>query len=274
MWARGLINKFGGKPKYLYPEERIKNLKNDSDADTSPSVGVEERFTSPKKFMEYLESFDFTNGGWGAGNTLISQHAQIRAAGFYEMTVDYLVEQQNKETGLWGDGLSYANTNAAMKISSFFSSTYKSYPNLDKMVESVIYIVKNEGVPIYITDVWNPIVALNHAMGTYSEFSPAVRAMLDDALPKIIRISVDNAALFKKADGAFGYHRLTGQSTSQGAIVSTGANESDINGTLAACTSMRSSLYHLAGVKTKPIYDKYTKEFMSSLLEKIDALKN
>jgi len=274
MYARALINKFGGKPKYLYPDERIKSFRESAEKNGSApdNTEIEERFTSEKKFREYLESFDFDTNGWGAGNTLVSQHTQIVAAGFKKMTVDFLAEKQNKETGLWGSGLSYANTNAAMKISSFFSPDYMPYPNLDKMVDSVIYIVKNEGIPIYITDVWNPIVAINQAKATHGEMPEDLRARLEEALPTVIRNSVDNAALFKKDDGAFGYNRLTGQRVSQGATVSTGVNESDVNGTLAACTSMRSSLYGLAGVKAPPIYDKYTQYFMSGLLDKINAL--
>ena len=275
MWARGLINKFGGSPKYLYPEQRIAELKKTEEgADTAEedNNGVEERFTSEKKFREYLESLDFEVNGWGAGNTLVCQQVQIKAAGFSEMVVDYLAEKQNKETGLWGTGLSYANTNAAMKISGWFSSNYMPYPNLDKMVESVIYIVKNENLPIYITDVWNPIVAINQAKASHADFSPQLRSKLDESLAEVIRISVDNAKLFKKLDGAFGYNRLTGQKSSQGAIVSTGVNESDVNATLAACVSMRASLYSLAGVKAPPIYDKYAGYFMQLLLDKINAL--
>lgn len=279
MWARGLIGKFGDRPLYPYPDERIRaqaektERESTSEKPTEPSA-IEERYTSPEKFREYLDSLDIDQNGWGAGNTLVSQSRQIVAAGFYEMTVDFLAEHQNPETGLWGEGLGYANTNAAMKISGFFSPKYKSYPMLDKMVESVIHIVKNEGIPIYITDVWNPIVAINQARASYTEIPSSIRETITASLPEVIRLSVDNARLFKKSDGAFGYNRLTGQKTSQGVVVSTGANESDINATLAACVSMRGSLYALAERKREPIYKPYAPMFMGLLMDKIRAAEN
>lgn len=268
MWARGLINKFGGSFKYPLPEERIKaSVEADGDSQKEATV-IEERFTSKEKFLEYLSSMNWETGGWGAGNLLASQVTQIKAAGLFKVAAEFLAEKQNKETGLWGEGLSYANTNAAMKISAFFGENSMPYPNLDKMINSVIYIIKNEGVPIYITDVWNPIVAINQAKATYKELPEELSAKLNEALPKIIHISVNNAILFKKADGAFGYHRLTGQQTSQCVTVSTGANESDVNGSLAACTSMRGSLYALAGIAAPPIYDKYA-EYFHDKMQKI-----
>ncbi len=269
-WAKGLIGKFGGgKYKYLLPEERI--VKNRSaDVEKPQPTSTPEQFTSEKKFIEYLDSMDFENCGWGAGNELNAQGAQIHAAGFSDLAREYVADKQNKETGLWGKGLNYMATNAAMKLSSRFNVKYP-YPNFDKMLDSVIYIIKNEGIPIYITDVWNPLVTINQAKSTYGGISgmpEELRKKLFDALPEIIRISVDNALLFKKSDGAFGYNRLTGQKTSQGTVVSTGANESDVNATLAACTSMRSSLWALVDLKAPPIYKNEADYFMSLLMNK------
>ena len=91
---------------------------------------------------------------------------------------------------------------------------------------------------------------------------------LFSALPEIIRISVDNSLLFKKSDGAFGYNRLQGQQSSQGMIVSTGENESDVNATLAACTSMRSTLWSLVELSPPGIYESEAEYFMSMLMKK------
>jgi hypothetical protein len=119
--------------------------------------------------------------------------------------------------------------------------------------------------------VWNPLVTINQAKGTYGGLkgmSDSLREKLFDALPEIIRISVDNSLLFKKSDGAFGYNRLTGQKTSQCVTVSTGANESDVNATLAACTSMRSSLWSLIEQPAPPIYANEADYFMDMLMKK------
>ncbi len=273
LWAKGLLGKFGGKPKYPLPEERIAQSKETSAESKTDSPEIEERFTSEEKFLEYLDSLNWDNG-WGSGNTLAAQLTQIRAAGLFEVASEYLREKQNKETGLWGKGLTYAATNAAMKISPFFTPN-SPYPNFDKMLESVIYIIKNEGIPVYITDVWNPLVTINQAKATYGGFEgmpEELQKKLLEALPEIIRISVDNAKLFKKSDGAFGYNRLTGQQTSQGMTVSTGANESDVNGSLAACTSMRSALWSLVGLKAPAIYNNDAKYFMNILMKKREEI--
>ncbi len=270
LWAKGLLGKFGGKPKYLLPEERIAKSKETPDEKKEAAPEIEERFSSEEKFIEYLDSMNWDSGGWGSGNTLAAQLTQIKAAGLYEIASEYLREKQNKETGLWGKGLNYAATNAAMKISPFFTPA-SPYPNFDRMLESVIYIVKNEGIPVYITDVWNPLVTINQAKSTYGGFNGMPRELQDrllDALPEIIRISLENAKLFKKFDGAFGYNRLTGQRTSQGMTVSTGENESDVNGTLAACTSMRSALWSLVDLKPPAIYKNDAKYFMDLIMNK------
>lgn len=270
-WAKGIIGKFGGsKYKYPLPEERIVKNKNITEEKKEEGPKIDERFSSREKFIAYLEALDIESNGWGAGNELNAQGAQIQAAGFLDLTREYVASKQNKETGLWGKGLNYMATNGAMKLSSRFNSEHP-YPNFDKMIESVIYIIKNEGIPIYITDVWNPIVTINQAKCTHgglAGMSEELRKKLFDALPKIIRISVDNSLLFRKSDGAFGYNRLTGQRTSQGATVSTGANESDVNATLAACTSMRNSLWGLIEMPPPPIYDKDVDFFMNILMEK------
>lgn len=270
-WAKGLVGKFGGgRYKYLLPEERIKKSAESTAKKESAAPGVAEHFSSRERFIAYLDSLDFEAGGWASGNLLNAQGAQIHAAGFSDLAREYVASKQNKETGLWGKGLNYMATNAAMKLSSRFSSDHP-YPNFDKMLDSVIYIIKNEGIPIYITDVWNPLVTINQAKGTYgglAGMSDELRKKLFDSLPEIIRISVDNSLLFKKSDGAFGYNRLQGQKTSQGAIVSTGANESDVNATLAACTSMRSSLWGLIEQKAPPIYKDDAQYFMNMLTER------
>ena len=271
MWAKGLIGKFGGgRYKYPLPEERIARNKVETEEKGAVDLAIPECFTSRNKFIDYLDSMDFENGGWGAGNELNAQGAQIQAAGFTDIAREYVAEKQNKETGLWGKGLNYMATNAAMKLSSRFNSEHP-YPNFDKMLESVIYIIKNEGIPIYITDVWNPLVTINQAKGTYGGIKGMPEELtkkLFDALPEIIRISVDNSLLFKKSDGAFGYNRLQGQQTSQGAIVSTGVNESDVNATLAACTSMRSSLWSLAELSAPDIYKDEANYFMELIMNK------
>lgn len=273
MWAKGLIGKFGGsKYKYPLPEERIKKSMQApvEKKESAPALGIDERFSSREKFIAYLDSLDFDTGGWGSGNELNAQGAQIAAAGFLDLAREYVESKQNKETGLWGKGLNYMATNAAMKISSRFNNEHP-YPLFDKMINSVIHIIKNEGIPIYITDVWNPLVTINQAKSTYgglAGMSEELRKKLFDALPEIIRISVDNSLLFRKSDGAFGYNRLTGQQISQGMTVSTGANESDVNATLAACTSMRSSLWGLIEEKAPPIYKNDAEYFMNILMEK------
>lgn len=270
MWAKGLINKFGGKAKYMLPEERIEKSRAAAENNGGAAPVIDERFTSEEKFTEYLESLDFETNAWGSGNTLSAQQSQIKAAGFMDLTREYLASKQNKETGLWGKGLNYMATNGAMKISGYFTKE-SPYPNLDKMLDSVIYIIKNEGIPIYITDVWNPLVTINQAKGTYGGIKCMPKELTEklfSALPEIIRISVHNAMLFKKEDGAFGYNRLQGQHSSQGMIVSTGVNESDVNATLAACTSMRSSLWSLAELEPPAIYKDESAYFMNTLMEK------
>jgi hypothetical protein len=54
MWAKGLINKFGGKAKYLLPEERIAKSKSEAEEKSSDAPVIDERFTSKEKYLESL----------------------------------------------------------------------------------------------------------------------------------------------------------------------------------------------------------------------------
>lgn len=136
-YSVGLLNRVGYKPLYKTPQERLKEAEELKAAENAqpqatpapqktPSVPA--HLQSEANFIAYLDSQDWSSKGiWNTGNKLSSESSVIKSAGLWEVANKYIVEKQNPETGLWGEGLTYNNTNGAMKLASFFDKEHP-YP--------------------------------------------------------------------------------------------------------------------------------------------------
>lgn len=263
----------GAEPLYPTAYERAELA---ASGDSESASVLPERLTSKEKMLEYLDSLNWSTAGiWTTGNELQAEQSMIKSAGLEDLVREYIASKQNKETGLWGDGCSWQNTNGAMKLSVYFDNE-NPYPNLEKMVDSVFSIYENEPSPSDGVYLWNALVTLTSGIQDYAVLPDEVKAKVYDKGVYLINLIVDRALEFRKPDG--GYSRNLNNalmSASGGMPVGLGLYESDLDGTVIIGTRMRNYLYSLFGVKADNTYfAEYEDWFLEQLKNKAPIEKN
>lgn len=262
--AAALLNRLGAQALYPLPSERITQDEPDED-DQIPAY-----LRSEEALLNWMESHWNNGGAYSAGNSYSSALSQIRDAGLIDTAVAFITEKQNPETGLWGEGLSYFNSNAAMKMQGFYSTSDTPFPYIEKMIESITTIIIEGEEPGAVVDIWNPIVAINGALDSYDTIPPDLRESIDEVILPLAEISIENIRAFKRDDGGFSYSRKNSSITSQGAYVGYGLEEGDVNATTVATVRLRNSLYQMAGVARSPLFE--DTDFARDLIEQWEEL--
>ena len=257
----GILNCCGIKPKYLLPTERIKKS-NAENADTVPT-SLPEYLSSKEALYKHLDSLPWDTAHiWGTCGSLASARSLIVAAGLWEAVHDYAVKKQNPETGLWGEGLSWMNTNGAMKISGFFDEDHP-FPMVDKVIDSFVKLFTGDDPPTSATYIWNPFVMLNGMISTHKKDADKIRKVLYEKGADIVNTALDNALKLKQPDGGFGSTLRGGIGWVQGFLMGRALpDESDLDGTLIAGVRLRNSIHATFGiVPDKTYYARYNDEF-------------
>lgn len=256
------------KPLYALPQERIRE--NPADASQPQYLSGEDEMRA------YLDSLDWsTKSIWSTGQKLSMAIQLIEAAGLYEFVHDYVKAKQNPETGLWGEGLGWMNTNGAMKLSNYFRDPSHPYPRVEQMLDSILTICRGEVPATSATWNWNPFVALNNAMNSLGENAEVIRGRLMEKGADLVNSAIDNALKLKRADGGFAsnIHRAT--PTQQGYLFGYGlADESDMDGTVIAGQRLRASIHEVFQVPcSHDYYQEYEAEFWERLKTKAPVVK-
>lgn len=265
-------------PLYMLANDRLAASAGDENAEALATAP--EYLKSEAAFIKWLDEKNWeTDGIWSTGNTISSARSQIVAAGFGETLEKYLIAKQDPDTGMWGSkgDRDWMNLNGAMKLAGTFSKNCP-YPNVDKLLDSVLYVASNVPLPstAAITWVWNPIEALSRAMASQPEIDAELQNRLYENGEKIIDFTYNNCLKYKAPDGGFANQPGKGATTIQGnAAVGLGGNEGDMDGTVITSQRVRSTLYSLFGLKAdKTYYVKYRDWFYNELQNKAPIVKN
>lgn len=258
----------GVQPLYPLPQDRIRSKSGDA--------SLPEYLAGEREMREYLDGLDWSvKSIWGTGQKLSSAVSLITAAGLYDFVHEYVKAKQNPDTGLWGEGLGWMNTNGAMKLSAFFRDPAHPYPRMETMIESILSIYQGEVPPTSATWIWNPFVALNNALHSMGGNAGAMREKLLRKGADIVNAAIDNALLLKRADGGFAssIHRAT--PTQQGYLFGYGlADESDMDGTVIAGQRLRATIHSVFGAScSHDYYREYEEEFWQRLRTKPPVTK-
>ncbi len=272
-YSEGILEYCGNiKPRYPLPSERIKENKNEvKDNDTLP-----EYLESEEKMLAYLDSLDWsTKMIWGTGQALGMAGSLIKSAGLYDVVYEYVKKRQNLDTGLWGEGLDWMNTNGAMKLSHFFVDDDHIYPNAHLAVESVLKLFAEYPPPEYATYLWNPLVLLSRILLTSGERTEELRALITEKGPDIVNCAVSTAMKMHREDGGFASGIDHATPHQQGYIFGLGTRtESDLDGTLIAGYRLRNTIHMVFDVEpTRDYYAKYNDEFWERLKNKPPVVK-
>ena len=250
MYSKIILKRCGLTPKYALPEERIKSEGVESNA-TLP-----EYLQSEEKMKDYLDSLDWSQKSiWSTGQKLSTSGTLLKAAGLYDFTREYIASKQNPETGLFGDGFGWMNTNGSMKLSAFFTNPEHPYPNPELAIESVKKLYAGDEPPTGATFIWNPFVLLSRIIGYAGENKERLRSLLYDAGADIVNRAIDCALLLKRDDGGFAGSLTKGSKFQQGYLYGHGLRwESDLDGTLIAGQRLYDFIYTVFGVKAPNDY--------------------
>jgi len=248
-FALEILERFGEKPIYKTPHERL--------GDATLSKNLPEHLTSEKGLIKWLDSMSFDNASiWATGNAISCAKQQIESASMLDIARRYVLERQNKDTGLFGDGFNFMNTNGTMKLSYLFDESFP-FPSLEKAIASIIEIIRNTEIPdeVAITFIWNPFVAINALKASYKNPPAKVTELLYENADLLIDFAYKNAQLFKRSDGGFSEYPKRGLGVIQGnARIGDGSLASDLDGTVIASPRIRASLYELFGIENKKDY--------------------
>lgn len=267
-YSTNIIRICGKEPLYMLPGDRIKK---GVESTTLPAY-LESRET----MLEYLDGLDWsTKSIWSTGQRLSTASGLIKASGYYELVRDYIESRQNPDTGLWGEGLEWMNTNGGMKLSCYFANTEHPFPNPEKAIDSVLKIYSGEVPPTAATYIWNPFVLLSRIIGYAGERDRELRGLLYEKGADIVNRAIDCALLLKRADGGFAGSIRRGGHRQQGFLYGHGLkDESDLDGTLIAGERLYNSIHGVFGsAAPNDYYAHLTESFFERLRIKAPVVK-
>ena len=215
--------RFEIEPLYPYP---LPTEGQAADSSVQPT-----HLQSLANFEQWMRALPWDDNPYAAANQLSSSQIQAEALGYGTAVCNFLKEIQNPETGLWGKNLDYEALNASLKACVYFNPNSEPYPNVEKMVESLVNILTTSKTPPQTaSETWNPITLLNFARESFGgEFTPSVKKIMDEYVDDVIKWAVDELDVFRKSDGGFSYSRRMSTAYSQGVTVSLGLAEGDMN---------------------------------------------
>ena len=249
-WATSILGRFDAEPLYPTALQRLSDInQNDTQPEEDNTNSLPVYLQSENEFLEWIENLPWDTDPYSAGNTINANSSQIAAAGYRDTAIEYLNSIQNTETGLWGNGTNYYTVSGFMKLSILYTGANISINNIQKAFESTIEVCLSDEAPNQITFIYNPFVCLSSirtmllkssADGMVPEWF--TKGMEDNAV-KIIKSAKAKLLVFKKSDGGFSYYPDKSSNQSQGAAVSLGLEESDVNATCIALNGVLTNLY-------------------------------
>ena len=285
-----LIRRMGGTPLYKTPMDRIIEdtaslsrvisafMESDAHRSTVTATSTTPaHLQSPEALIAYIDSLNRYNDFYGIGHTLSSQTQQIKAAGLAKVCLDYIDTFQNPNTGYWDDNgaitAGYENLSGITKLGALYGGLGRRMKYMDKIIDSAIESIANDGTPPRIYHVFNMWGGLGTAVSIVAETTDmdatdntniaVVRAKVYERLPEMIDATIERLKKFRHTDGSFSACQGYSEPTTQGESVSKGLAEGDVNGTACGIGYLLSSLFQALGTPTVPMltYKDY-REFM------------
>ena len=289
LWARHMANKLGIKLPYKTANERlaeaVANSKTEKEKKDALAT-LPDCLKSEEALLEYVKTYDWTNGGYHAGNNLAAQMDQIVAAGLADCACDFLSSVQNKETGLWGDSVCFGSVNGAFKISYVYNGAKRLMPYAGKVaIAAMECITRFEEETKHVCSLYNTWYTVLNVIGNMRRYGDdAVQKEADDIVkqlllraPEAIRATTKKISEFKKPDGSFSYYKHNTACESQGALVAVPKpeggqpDEGDINATVISAPSITSNIFSALELCDFAI-KLYTKDDLKIFLDAIEKV--
>ena len=258
--AKVMLTRFEDVPLYPYPEDRLKEV-------TLESSSLPDYLQTEEKFKAWMEALPWESTPYPAANQLSAHQYTANSLGYTPTIVSFLKSIQNKDTGLWGEGLTYEALNASLKVSVYFNPETERYPLADRMLKSLSYILENNILPPQTaSELWNPVTLVNFAKES-GAFDDDLKESYQMRIPTVLSWLAKSLGDFKKDDGGFSYGRLRSTPLSQNMPVSLGLVESDMNATML-CVNVWDKCCAVAG---RPAEALFTYENQRRFLQLINS---
>ena len=292
-WATGIISEFGAEPLYPTATERLEGKRSAAlltaplgvDAATAVSAvlpmasAFEEALKSEETYMEWLiattKGDDMFINSAGA-HTINASKSQIVAAGYLNITLDYLDAQQEKlfkeqkaaydadpvnnpmPTGLWQRTADYDAVWGLLKFAALYNREIKYAEYGIRTCIAAIKIDAEEGMPYYMNDVYNQWQGAANLISNAKKHNPSIVPTLYELLnadaAAMIENSINKVKKFKCDDGGFSYRMDKAPAAMYGAPTAMGVKESDVNATSLA-SSMYRAIFSCLGYDDVPLCD-------------------
>jgi len=239
-YAEGILKRFGVTQTVNLMQSGEVSVCSASDNESADMADV---FNNQESFVCWLDSLSWDTNAWDAGNNVASFTSQVIDAGFSEVCADYILEKQNKETGLWGSGVNSISVGGAMKLARVLKLIKVPYPNADKAVRSIVPLLLEDTQPQSIThlyNLWDTLASIRQTLG--NEIPVEYQTVLFSNAASMIQKTIAKLEAFKKPDGGYSYCTDYSPAFSQDAHVALGVSESDVNATTIAIGDISSSV--------------------------------
>lgn len=252
-WAEGMTKRLGFKLPYPTAYERLAATDDGGKNDALPDY-----LQSKDAFIEHLDSLDWENDAYYAGNMIAAQARLIKAAGLVDTAVEYISARQDPETGLWGNKTGYAAINGYLKTSAIYMECERPIPNADKAALSVIKCATTSEPALtacYQYNVWYSLLNIITNIRTHGgergeEMAREISLSILKSCTEAIRVTKEKTLTFKKPDGAFSSYTYGTADHSMGMPVAIkGIKESDTNGTNLCSTGTVKRMFTVLGLE-------------------------
>ena len=282
-WSRALITTLGDTPNYPTALDRLKAASQGEAKDNIP-----EWLASKENYLAWLyEKTENMRANSGGAHLINANKSQIEAAGYLELTLDYLDEMQEtiyneqlaageRPTGLWQKPTDYRAVWGLLKYAALYGKRpIRHQLDIARTCVDVIQLPP-EGASYHMNDVFNQWSGLCSLIKNAQVHEPEVvsdiYAIVRERLPEMVENSIKKILPFKQADGTYSYCMGHSSPTTNGSSVSLGLPEGDVNAT-ALSSSMYRSVFTAAGLDVVQMCDKEDGERFLRVLKDGNTIK-
>ena len=285
-WTVGLLKNLGATPPCETAYDKLSRLSSSEKKSEEAKAVLPEHLHSTEAFSEYLLQFEdpssryyIEKNSYGSGNLLQSQMSQFKAAGeeYLNLLFAMFERHQREDNGSYEAGASYNATNGLMKIMLMYSAAGREFPMAERALLTTVAAATGEERPGWVCCFYNPIITILNLLNNIKKFgSPeraeALRKMIIENAPRLIRVTKEKIKIFAKADGGFSYYPEHTISGSQNAPVALDkCVESDVNASCISSTGVLSNLCSVLGIERIPAFCQEDGDLFFDIIERAEV---
>ena len=301
-WSKYILNAFGASADYTLPDAPDADIDDMSagaslavtvplgvktcaavEKVTSSVIGVAASdyadFSSEAAFIAWMNSLELETKSHSDGQIFSSQASVIKAKGFADAALNNLYERANPENGLWEDEISWSGIGGLLKLSSAIATLGGTLPYPEKSIESCVAALLSDEPQTSMTCVYNCVNGASNVMNSMRREGKGdqvkeIQASLRENAEALISACTGKILAYRNENGSFSYWEDRTGTHAQGALVSLGVDDGELNGTLLATGSI-TGLISIMSLPTVRVYsaDDY-EAFIYELLNAGEIVKN